>query len=119
MDELFNKIMHRIHKEQRLRIIRRRIAIFSVIFVASLTAFIPAFHALQKSITESGFMQFLSLLFSDFEIVVAYWQNFALSLLESLPVLNLIMFLAVVLALLESIKFLTKDIKFLLPQRTN
>jgi hypothetical protein len=45
--------------------------------------------------------------------MVAYWQQFLPSLLESLPVLNLMVFLAVILGFLESAKYLTKDIKFI------
>lgn len=119
MDRLFEETMLRIRREKKLLTIKRRIVIFSVIFIGSIIAFVPVFHSLEKSISESGFMQFLSLFFSDFKIVAIYWQSFALSLLETLPVLNLAIFLVVVLALLESVKFLAKDIKFFLPQHSH
>jgi len=106
--------MDRIHREKQLLTVRRRIFIFSFIFIVSIIAIIPVFHGLEKAISDSGFLQFLSLIFSDFKIVMTYWQSFALSLLESLPVLNLALFLVVVLAFLESIKFLVKDIKIIL-----
>jgi hypothetical protein len=113
MEELFLRIMNRIHKEQRLLVIKRRIAVFSVILVGCVIAILPAFNMLKTAFTESGFMQFLSLLFSDFEVMVAYWQQFLPSLLESFPVLNLMAFLTVILGFLESAKYLTKDIKFI------
>lgn len=104
--------MNRIHREQRILVIKRRIAVFSIVLIGSIIAFFPVFNMLKSAFVESGFMQFLSLLFSDFEVVLSYWQSFALSLLESLPVLSLMAFLAVVLGFLESAKYLTKDIKY-------
>lgn len=109
--DLLNRIMNRIHSEQRLDKIKQRIAIFSVGAAASLAAVFPAFQMLKAELAASGFFTFSSLLFSDFAIVSAYWQNFALSLLEALPVMGLIAILAAVLALLGSLRFLTKDIK--------
>ena len=115
---LFNKIINRIHKK-RQSIAKRRIAIFVFIFIGSIIAIFPAFRALEKSIVASGFMQFLSLIFSYFKIVMTYWQSFMLSLLESLPIVDLTIFLIVILAFLESVKFLVKDINFLLPQHNH
>lgn len=112
MEELFLRIMNRIHKEQRLLVIKRRIAVFSVILVGCVIALLPAFNMVKIALAESGFMQFLSLLFSDFGVVASYWQSFALTLLESLPILSLTIFLAVILGFLESAKYLTKDIKY-------
>lgn len=110
---LFEKIVNRIHKEQRLLTIRRRIAIFSVGLGGSLVAFIPVFKMLSAELAESGFIQFLSLLFSDFSIVVRYWQSFVPTLLETLPVISLIVFLTIIFVFLESLKFLIKNTKSL------
>ena len=109
--DLLGRIMNRIHREQRLVKIRQRIVIFSVGAAASLAAVFPAFQMLRAEAASSDFFTFSSLLFSDFATVSAYWQNFALSLLEALPVMGLIAVLAAVLALLGSLRFLTKDIK--------
>ncbi len=109
--DLFGKIMSRIHREQRLGMIKQRIVIFSVGALASLAAIFPAFQILKTELAANGFFTFSSLLFSDFAVVSAYWQNFALSLLEALPVMGLIAVLAAVLAFLGSLRFLTKDIK--------
>jgi hypothetical protein len=109
--ELFGRIMKRIHREQRLGMIKQRIAIFSVGALASLAAVFPAFQMLKTELAATGFFTFSSLLFSDFAVVSAYWQNFALSLLETLPVMGLVAVFAAVLIFLGSIKFLTKDIR--------
>jgi hypothetical protein len=52
-------------------------------------------------------------MFSDFSSVAAYWQSFAMILLETLPAISLALFLAIILVFLQSIKSLTKDIKII------
>ncbi|MDD5146604.1 MAG: hypothetical protein PHN39_02590 [Candidatus Pacebacteria bacterium] len=108
---LFGKIMSRIQQEKRYRRLRRRIIIFSFGLIASAGAIIPVFKMAQAGFAESGFWQFFSLLFSDFEVVTAYWQSFALSLLETLPVMSLIMLSAATLVFFGILRFLTRDIK--------
>jgi hypothetical protein len=115
--DLFNRVINRIQKERRLLILKRRMFIFSLSAVCSAIALIPAFKMVKTGFTESGFMQFFSLLFSDFKIVVAYGQNFILSLLETLPVMSLVILLVVVLVFLESLRFLTRDIKIIFTSR--
>jgi len=108
---LFEKIMLRIREERRLLTIKRRLAVFSIGTVLSAAAFIPIFKSFQTELYKSGFLQFLSLAFSDFGIVASYWRNFAMSLLETIPAMNLAMFFATIFVFLGSLKFLTKDIK--------
>ncbi len=108
---LLGKIMFRIREEKRLSSTRRRLAVFSISAIGSLVAFVPIFQMMQSEISNSGFVQFLSLIFSDFGTVMAYWQNFALTILETLPVLSLIAIFVVVFIFLESIMFISKDIK--------
>lgn len=109
---IFGRIMARIHTEQRILTFKRRLAIFSVGLIGSGIAFVPAFRMVRLSLIGSGFLQFFSLLFSDFGTVAAYWQSFVMSLLETLPAMSLAVFLAVVFVFLESLRFLARDIKF-------
>lgn len=109
--ELFGRIMSRIRREQKLETVKQRIAIFSIGALASLAAVFPAFQILETELASSGFFSFFSLLFSDFSIVAAYWQNFALSLLETLPIMGLAAVLAASAFFLGSIKLLTKNIR--------
>ncbi|PIU75295.1 MAG: hypothetical protein COS76_01545 [Candidatus Portnoybacteria bacterium CG06_land_8_20_14_3_00_39_12] len=113
MDEkrLFNEIMLRIKTEQRKAIVRRKIAIFSFVLVVSLSGFIPALGMAWTDLADSGFVQLFSLAFSDTKIMMTYWQNYLLSLLESLPITGLMVVGISLLALLGSLKFLYKNIK--------
>ena len=81
---LLEKILKRIHKEERLLVLRR-IIIFSVMLTGSLLAFVPVLKILLADFGQSGFSNFFYLIFSDFSSVATYWQSFAMILLETLP----------------------------------
>src|SRR3989338_2080670 len=107
--DLVGKVMQRIRSEQRLAVSKWRGGLFGVSMLASAIAFVPAFRMVQSGFTESGFMQFFSLLFTDFSIVMTYWKSFGLSLLEALPVVSLSIFFTIVLVFLESFVQLVKN----------
>jgi len=110
---LFEKIIQRLYQEQRISALRRRLLILSAVLSGSMVALIPAFRALQTGLTESGFMEFFSLLFSDLAVVIAHWQDFASALLESLPVMSAVVLLSAVFVVLGSLKFIARDMKFI------
>ena len=106
---LLERILKRIHREERL-LVFRKVVIFSVMMVGSLVGFVPSLKMLLADFSQSGFINFFSLIFSDFTVVRTYWQSFAMILLETLPALSLVLFLGVLLILLQSIKSLTRNI---------
>ena len=108
---LFNKIMARIHEEERLLSIKRRLILFSIPVIISAGAFIPVINAFQAEFAQSGFSHFLSLMFSDFGSVIANWQDFGLTILESLPAMSIISLLTTALVFLWSTKHLAQAIK--------
>jgi len=109
---LLEKILKRIHKEERLLVLRR-IIVFSVMLTGSLIGFVPSLKMLLSDLGSSGFANFLSLIFSDFPSIATYWQSFIMILLETLPAVSLALFLAVVLLFLQSIKSLSKNIEII------
>jgi hypothetical protein len=104
---LLEKVLKRIHREERL-LVFRRIILFSITLTVSLVGFLPAFNMLLADFKQSGFLQFLSLTFSDFSIVVTYWKSFVMTLLQTLPAISLALFMTVLLTFLQSIKSLIK-----------
>lgn len=108
---LFNKIMASIREEKLLLSIKKRLILFSAVILASVGILIPVVGAFQAEFSQSGFSQFLSLMFSDLGAVIANWQDFGLALLESLPATSLIAFLATLLVLLWSLKHFAQAIK--------
>ena len=108
---LLNKIMARIHEEEQLLSTKRRLILFSIPVIISAGAFIPVINAFQAEFAQSGFSQFLSLMFSDFGLVMVNWQNFGLGVLESLPAMSIAALLTTTLVFLWSIKHLAQAIK--------
>lgn len=113
---LFSKIMSRIHKEERLLSVKKRLILFSTAVVISAGAFIPIINAFQAEFAQSGIYQFLSLIFTDSGSVMAYWQDFSLALLESLPAVSTIALLATMLVFLWSLKHLAQAVKIVFNQ---
>ena len=109
---LFGVIQKRIVREEKQRA-WQRVILFSFGILGSLVTIVPVFRSLQASVAESGFMDFFSLAFSDAGMVATYWQNFLLTLLESLPAIGIAAFLATIFTFFGSLRFLTRDVKTL------
>lgn len=111
--DLLKKIMDRINAEREAISIRNKfitaLASFLVIFVIA----IPTWQYFQTDIAISGFSQFIRLIFYDFKIVLANWQDYVLSLLETLPVFSAIAVLLVILGFTIALKYLSKFGKIL------
>jgi hypothetical protein len=108
---LLRRVINRLNRERKLLTVKRRLAVFGVITLVSAGAFIPVWRLIESDFSNSGFWQFFSLLFSDWQAMTTYWQSFSLSLLEALPAMSLIAGLALLLVFLESLKFLVKNLK--------
>lgn len=108
---LFHKIIARIREEHRLMSIRRRIFVFSSLSIISIAALIPIFNWTHQSFSEAGFFQFLSLIFTDTSVVLAYWKSFVMTLTESFPIISATVFLAMLAILLALLKSLAKNIQ--------
>ncbi|OGF36144.1 hypothetical protein A2482_02640 [Candidatus Falkowbacteria bacterium RIFOXYC2_FULL_48_21] len=116
--ELFDKIITRIRIEERVRSAKRRAILFTLILALSLYALIPAVRSARAAIDTSGFFNFVSLIFSDLQAVMASWQDFALSLLEAIPTLSLTAVLAVIFTTLGSVRYLAGEYKLLYSHKT-
>ncbi len=93
-NELRFLILSKIQREQlRAFKTKRSIFVFSSIF--SFLLMLPILLNLSQSLNQSGFNQYVSLVFSDGAILANYWKELAWSLAESLPIMILIAFLSV------------------------
>lgn len=104
--------MKRIQKEERFLVFKRTAAT-SAVFLLALAAVFPSLKMLTENLASSGFFNFMALLFADWKAVSANWQSFAMVLLQSLPALSFALFLAVLLAALQSAKSIFKNIKII------
>lgn len=112
--DLLDKILNRIQREKKLINIKRRIVVFSLGVLGPAIAFIPAFRAVQAEIAESGFSELFSLIFSDLSVVINLWDQFILSILESLPVMSMVLLFTIIFVFLGSLKYLVRDITTIL-----
>ena len=97
--DLYDRVINRISREEKLMIIKRRLILQSSVFIMSFFIFIPLSLRLSVDITKSGLTQFLSLLFTDFSVIMANIGDYVLSLLESTPALSLSLTSAALLVL--------------------
>ena len=109
-DYLLANILAAIDVKKR-RAARLRLALFGSFALASLVAIFPAIQYFVAQFSQSGFYQYFSLLFSDWNLALTYWNDFVLSLAEALPVLATTTVLSVILILLGSLRFAVKQIK--------
>ena len=80
-------------------ILKTRLILQSLGFIIAFPAFIFLGWKLFLDLTGSGMAQFLSLLFSDFNIVMVNLGDYVLGILESAPVFSLSLALTALLAL--------------------
>lgn len=107
------KVLSAIEKEQRFQAARRRLAGYGVVFCLSLISVVPLVLSVHASLVASGFFDYASLLATDWSAVLSLWQNFALVLLEALPIFTLTALTIAVLASLESFRLIVKDYKLM------
>ena len=77
---------------------------------ASLLGLVPALKILGNDLTQSGFYQYFSLIFSDSGLIFSSWKEFAFSLAQSLPTMSIVLSLSLVLIFFLSIKYAVKQI---------
>ena len=89
---LFDRIILAIKKEQELKKTKRLLFGFLSLFFISLIATPFSYRMLVSQAKNSGTFYFISTAVSDFEIFLAFWQDFSLAILEVLPVTEIIFF---------------------------
>ena len=100
---LYETVMHRLAQAER-RAARMRLGLSSVVALGSFLALIPVVEYTLEQFAASGFYTYLSLLFSDSSIVLTFWHEFALSLIESLPSLALALLIPLTVVLVWSVR---------------
>lgn len=89
---LFDRIIFAIRQEQEFRNSRKIFFLFFSLLVVSVASAPFSWQILSEQIENSGIYYFASLIISDLGSVLAFWQDFSLAILESLPIVAIIMF---------------------------
>ena len=72
--------------------------------VMALVAFIPVVKSFMTSSSQSGFSTYLSLFSSDWSYVLASWKDFGLSLIESLPIIETVLIVGLILIIANALR---------------
>lgn len=99
---LYQAILSRVAYAKR-RAARIRTVLFGVLALTCAVLLVPVLQYAAEQFYASGFYNYLTLIISDRGFVFTYWQQFTLSLLESLPSLALLLVIPVVGALMYSL----------------
>ena len=77
-------ILERIRMEEK-HAAQRVFVASSACFLASIGGLVWGAQLAISSLSQTGFVEYMSLLFSDTSVIVTVWQPLALSIIESLP----------------------------------
>lgn len=108
-DDLFNKIILSIRREERLRRAKKSFFIFVAMLSISLAAVPFSGLMLINQVRNSDIYYFVVSALSDFGIFVSSWQNFAWAILESLPILQLTAFISSIMLALFTIRLFLRE----------
>jgi hypothetical protein len=83
---------------------RARVGLFGAASLVCAALLVPAVQYAAAQFYASGFGSYLSLVFSDQGLVLTYWREFGLLLVESLPSIALLILIPLALAFLWSLR---------------
>ena len=86
---LFDRIILAIRRERELRDTKKLAYGFLTLLFISFSAAPFSWIFFSKEVSQSGTLYFISTAFSDFKILLTFWQDFGLAIVESLPVAGL------------------------------
>ena len=110
---LYIAILERIESEKR-HLAKVRLVYTSIIGTLSLFTLLSSVSYFANEFSQSGFYQYLRLIFSDGGSLFPYWKELSLSLAESLPIIGTVTILTSILVLLTTSKYIAKDVKTVL-----
>ncbi|MDQ5955224.1 MAG: hypothetical protein QG621_227 [Patescibacteria group bacterium] len=100
---LCGAVLSRIALARRRRA-RVRLAVDMCVFFISGALLVPLAQYAGSEIYTSGFYEFFSLLFSDRQLILSSWQEFAFILLEKLPSIAVLLILSATIVLVWSLR---------------
>lgn len=83
-------------------------SLYSTVALGALGAFIPAYSYMSSEIARTGFSEFLYLMYSDSTLVIINWQEMVFTILESLPIVGMVVILTLALTLLASLRMIAR-----------
>ena len=99
--ELRQNILLGIKQEERRRA-KVYLFAYASIIPLSVLGIVLSFRYMSEGFYQSGFYEYLSLLFSGDSAIYVYWKELLLSLIDSMPIIGMIAFLVALGALVWS-----------------
>ncbi len=94
---------------RKKRTLQMRVSGYAIISITSFAAIIPATVGIFRQLATTGFFRYLSLATSDGPALAGYWKQFAITLVEALPVASLTILLALVFVFGWSLRKTTRN----------
>ncbi len=116
---LFDRIIFTIKREKELQHTRRLLFSFLTLSLISIVAAPFSWIALAKQAESSGVLYFISIAVGDLGTFFALWRNFGLAILESLPIIGIIVFAMNVALILFTIRLFIYKKRLLLKYLIN
>ncbi|GEM_PF-6662766 len=110
-DHLLRTVILRLRLEESLIKARRAFAGFCGSLLASAVAIFFVGKLCVQGLIHSGFLPFVTLIFSDSGLIAQNWQAYGYALLEALPVTLLLLLLSVLLLFVYSLAHLSTEAK--------
>lgn len=106
---LFDRIISAINQEQEFRNSRKLFFLFFILLIISVSSAPFSWSIMTGQIKYSGVYYFISVAISDLGSFFAFWQDFLMAIVESLPIIAIIIFtINIALALFTLRLFLYK-----------
>ena len=102
------KIWFSISKKQKQKTMYTRV-LYSILSITSFVVLIPVCTTILSQLQETGFTQYLSIVFSDIGSIGIFGKQLLYALGEALPTLSIALFLFLVASLVFSLKELLKS----------
>ncbi|HRZ30532.1 MAG TPA: hypothetical protein P5274_02615 [Candidatus Paceibacterota bacterium] len=112
---LEQNVLLRLDREQKKRA-KIQLIIFGLVDLMTLAGLVVSIVFLSNLFAQSGFFQYLFLIFSDGSLLFSFGQELLMSLIESLPIWGAIIFFSFIIILVWSLaKTISQARVFLLP----
>lgn len=111
---IFDRIILAIEREQELRHTKRLLLISFILLLASLIMMPFSWTIFTNHVESSGILYFFSAVIRDASILFAFWQDFGLAIIESLPIVGITIFTINIILTLFTIRLFLHKKKLLL-----
>jgi len=102
---LLDKVLDRLNYERELKILKPKLWTATGVFLAGLGLLALAVDFSWRAFGQTPISHYLSLLFTDFNLIIANWQDYSLGVLESLPLGSLAVLLSSLLGSILLVNF--------------